>query len=122
MKLEELLVAQQKQLEGVKGALTEDISRIRESVSGMIQEALIKRAQANQEKALKRSMLSASSDGDNSKDREREKIANHLKKVEEDFKVRVQELEEQNKQVQKEIEERKAQEEEMKRKFTEAER
>jgi chaperonin cofactor prefoldin len=45
-------------------------------------------------------MLSASSDGDNSKDREREKIASQLKKVEEDYKVRVQVLEEQNRQVQ----------------------
>lgn len=94
IKLEELMISHQRQLEGVKSTLAEDISKIKDSVSGMIAEALVKRAQANQEKALKRSMLSASSDGDNSKDREREKIANQLKKVEEDYKVRMQMLEE----------------------------
>ena len=89
-KVEQLIEEQRNHLEGLKKGVDSEISRIRESVQGMISEAMLKR-QAAQEKRRK---VGDSSDGDASgqKTKESEKMERMLKTLEENFKSQLFEL------------------------------
>ena len=85
------MTSQQKHLEGVKGSLTEDISRIREQVQSMITEALVKR-QAEKKRVLSGSGVSSDGGGEGGKNKEREKLERQIKELEEQYKEEVVKL------------------------------
>ena len=115
LKVEELLQVQQKQLEGVRSGIAEDISKIRESVQGMISEALIKRASAHDKRKKaptgKNSADLSSDGGVNSgleqsaqKTKEREKMERQIIELESTLREEVALLRERNTEKELELE------------------
>lgn len=104
LKVEELLQVQQKQLEGVRSGIAEDISKIRESVQAMISEALIKRSSVHDKR--KQAPLGRTSDSDGGvnsgveqsaqKTKEREKMERQIIELESTLREEVALLRERN--------------------------